>query len=209
MLDDLEMNDTNDSHSQIILEKSNQIKRHVIQLEVITLSTILFIAISYLKPAISDVLGTTAAFLSPFPFLALIPWLAPVVNPEDDNRSRLKWGLSGLGTGATIGGGITGTLTGGLLAPAGALVGGAIGFVTGVIIGPTLDGNKQILTQGEAREYMILKRKKFPSLDMQAILDATEYPASDNIEPIRMFKSDGIIKCAKDDLIEWLKREPW
>jgi len=197
---------TERSHSKL-----DEIRRHVIQLEVITLSTILFIALSYLQPAVEQILGATAASLFPFILLTAIPWLAPVVNPEDDIRSRIKWGLSGLGAGGLIGG-ATGTIVAGPIGtPIGALVGGVSGFVAGFWGGPTMDGRKKIFTQGEAREYLLDLRKKYPDLSFEKIIVATAYPPSEDkkLETIRMFISDGVIKCTKEDVDSWLQRTGW
>lgn len=190
------------------IEKLEQLKRHIVQIEAITLATIFFVSIGHFQPVVAELLGDNAAFLLPFPFLAAIGWLAPVVNPEDDIRARIKWGLTGLGTGATVGGGIAGALSGGLGAPAGALIGGAIGFVMGVASGPKLDGSKAVYTQGQAREHLMGKRKRYPDLDFQLIIDATEYPPKVE-HPVRMFVSDGAIKCAKEDLDEWVRNKSW
>jgi hypothetical protein len=183
---------------------SEQIKRHVVQVEVITLSTILFVGLTQFRPVVDALLGPDAAFLFPFPFLALVPWLTPVVNPESSIRARIRWGISGLGAGATIGGGITGALSGGLGAPAGALLGGGIGFVAGFVSGPRLDGQKSVFTQGEAIEYLIGKHN--PKLSIRSILAATDYPPSGNTTtPIEMFLVDGKISCTKADVDAWYK----
>jgi hypothetical protein len=190
--------------------KLEEVKRHVVQLEAITLGTIFFVSLVFLQPAVSRILGQDAAFLLPFPFLAAVAWLAPVVNPGDSIRARIKWGLAGLGAGATVGGTVAGAFSLGIAAPVGAAIGGCIGFVTGVVAGPAMDGTgKPILTQGQAREYLMEKRKKYPDLDFQQVIDATAYPPTKTIQPIPMFVSDGTIKCAKEDVDAWLKKKPW
>ena len=191
--------------------KLDEIRRHVVQLEVITLSTIFFVALFYLQPSVEKVLGMTAASLLPFLFLTSIAWLAPVVNPEDDIRSRIKWGLSGLGAGGLLGG-TTGTLIAGPIGtPIGALVGGVLGFVAGWIGGLTMDGRKKIFTQGEAREYLLEKRRTYPSLSFEKIIAATANPPSEdpNLKRIPMFISDGVIKCTKEDVDAWLLDSGW
>lgn len=185
------------------------IKRHTVQIEAICLATILFVVLPQFQQVITQLLGATVAFLLPFPFLAGIAWLAPVVNPEDSIRSRIKWGLTGLGAGATLGGGIAGAFTLGVGAPVGALIGGVTGFIAGSISGPALDGSKPVFTQGEAREYLMEKRKRCPGLDFKHIIDATEHPPNGNIKPIPMFLSDGVIKCAKEDIDKWLSAKSW
>jgi hypothetical protein len=73
-----------------------------------------------------------------------------------------------------------------------------------------MDGTgKPILTQGQAREYLIEKRKKYPDLDLQQIINATAYPPTGHIKPIPMFVSDGVLKCAKEDVKTWLKHKAW
>lgn len=192
-----------------LVRRVEAIKRHTVQLEAICLSTILFVVLPQFQQALSQLVGPTAAFLLPFPFLSAIAWLAPVVNPEDSIRSRIKWGLTGLGAGATLGGGIAGAFTLGIGAPVGALLGGAAGFVSGFVAGPSLDGSKPVFTQGEAREYLMTKRQRHPGLDFTHVVDATEHPPNGKIKPIPMFQSDGVIKCAKEDVDKWLTSTPW
>ena len=190
--------------------KLSEIKRHIIQLEAITLSTILFIALQLLLPTVERLLGATAAALFPFCFLVVIPWLAPVVNPEDGIRSRIKWGLSGLGAGGLLGGAGGTLIAGPIGTPIGALVGGGVGFITGFISGPAMDGRKRIFTQGEAREYLLERRKDYPQLTFEKIIAATIYPNEDKLlRPVRMFMSDGVIKCTKEDVDAWLGGGHW
>jgi uncharacterized protein YjbI with pentapeptide repeats len=188
----------------------DNIKRHVVQVEVMVLMVVLFQAIISIQQPLQSLVSTDILFLFPFVFLAFIPIFIRVTNPESSLRSRLTFGLSGAGIGATIGGGITGTLTGGLGAPAGALIGAPIGFVIGAVAGPYIDGvNKKVLTQGEAREFLIGMRRKYPSLSLEKIIEATSTPYLRNNCAIYMFEVDGVIKCTKEDVIQWLKSECW
>lgn len=125
-------------------------------------------------------------------------------------RSRLTYGLSSGGFGGAIGSGITGAFTGGLGAAAGALIGAPIGFAIGFFVGPYVDGlhkNKVVFTQGGAREYLINKRKEYPSLSLEKIIEVTKYPP-DN-KGIYTFLIDNVIKCTKEDIYKWLKDELW
>jgi hypothetical protein len=186
------------------------VRSHVIQLEVLALAIILLQALILLQPAVALLIDRDASYLLPFAFLALIPFVVRVNNPESTLRSSLKWGVSGLGTGATIGGGITGALTGGLAAPAGALIGGAIGFVIGAVSGPFIEGDtKKVFTQGEAREYLIAKQKSHPELSMPMIVAATELVPSEPDCAVYMFVSDGMIKTTKAELLKWLESHCW
>ena len=108
-----------------------------------------------------------------------------------------------------MGGGIAGAFSLGVAAPVGALIGGATGFVTGFLTGPKLDGNNPVLTQGEARDYLMGKRSRYPDLGFQQVIDATEYPPKGGLKPISMFTSDGVVKCAKQDVDAWLRAKCW
>jgi len=185
------------------------LKRHIVQLEVITLATIFFLSLLLIRPFLETVLGSDVAVLLPIALLALLPVIAPVVNPESRWRAIIKYGTAGLGTGAAIGGAIAGTLSGGLGAPAGSLIGAGIGFLFGAVTGPILDGTKKILTQGEAREYLIIKRKRFPDLSLATIVAATEHPPTRTDCYVYMFVSDGVIKCTQDEVLRWLKSGCW
>lgn len=196
-----------------------EIRSHVLQLEGLLLAFILFQALVFLQQPIANVLGESLSYLLPLAFLSLTPIFVRVNNPKYTVRTVLKWGISGLGTGAAIGGATTGVLTGGLGTPAGALIGAPVGFVVGAIIGPyglEEEPLPEVLTQGEAIEFLIeQRRKKFPQLDMKIIMSATDYspPYKDDSEEygcrVYMFLSDGVIKCAKEDLLRWLSSECW
>ena len=187
----------------------NDIKNHVVQIENMILAAILFTAVLSLKPALEKLIGPDISFLFPFVFLAIMPIFVRVTNPPSKLRSILTWGSSGAGIGGTVGGGLAGAVSGGLGAPAGALIGAPIGFCIGAYIGTIVDKTPDVLTQGEAREFIFKLRKMYPSLDMRTIVDATEHPPVRNDCYIYMFLSDGIIKCTKQDVLNWLKRKCW
>jgi uncharacterized protein YjbI with pentapeptide repeats len=196
------------------LKKNDQlienIKRHVVQVEVLILVVVLFQAFLSLQQPLQSLITADLLFLFPFVFLAFIPMFIRVTNPESSLRSRLSYGMSGAGLGATIGGGITGAISGGLGAPAGALIGAPIGFLIGAVAGPYIDGvNKKVLTQGEAREFLIKMQKQHPDLTLEKIVEATAIPYLRNKCAVYMFHVDGVIKCTKDDLYKWLESGCW
>lgn len=198
--------------SQLANKTLQDIKRHVVQIETIGLFIILFQALLSLRQPLATLIGPAYSFLLPFAFLAFLPFLIRETNPGDTVRSIVKYGTTGFGVGATIGGGITGTLTGGLGAPAGALIGGGIGLVIGAISGPFIDREKktETFTQGEARKFLIKEQKKYSSLSIETIVEATKYPY-DKGKPctIYTFPIDGVITCTKEDVLKWLKSQCW
>ncbi|NOT08019.1 MAG: hypothetical protein HOP28_07425 [Gemmatimonadales bacterium] len=195
---------------RLMLRASDNIKRHVVQLEVMVLGLAVLILIISLQPLLSTLFPFDLTTYLPLVLVALTPALVRVTNPSSSLRSRLTFGLSGMGTGGLIGGGAAGVATGGLGAPAGSLIGGAVGFVVGFTLGPSIDGTRvQVLTQGEARDILVEARRKHPGLSLEAIIYATEYHVSKVACTIRMYKSDGIIKCSRRDLVAWLKDECW
>jgi hypothetical protein len=185
------------------------IKNHVVQIETMILGLTLYITILSILQRFVVASQDNLLFLLPFVLLAFVPALVRVTNPPSTLRARLSWGLSGAGIGATLGGGITGTLTGGLGAPAGALIGAPIGFLVGVFGGPVIEGGPAVMTQGEAREYVISKLKHYPGLTIPIVVDATELPPKDSKCCVFMFVSDGVIKCTKKDVHEWLDSGCW
>lgn len=197
------------SLSPALLKISIEIKNHVLQLEVLSFLTIFFLFLSMLREPLARVIGPDFSFLLPFFFLALIPILAPVTNPEYTLRSIVKGALSGMGSGATIGGGIAGVLSGGLGTPAGALIGGGIGLIVGAVGLPITESGKKVMTQGEAREFLHKKRRAHPDLSMEIIVDATKMPPVDPACAVYMFTSDGMIKCTKEDALKWLNSGCW
>ena len=187
------------------------IKKHVVQVEIMILFLLIFQALLFFEPTLSKIFGEDFAFVIPFIYLAMLPFFVRVTNPGSILRAMLKWGLTGMSSGATIGGVAAGVPSGGMAAPVGAAIGGAAGFIVGVIAGPFMDEQnltKKIYTQGEAREFLFKKRKKHPSLDFQKIIDATD-PSNTSQCKIPMFISDGVIKCSKDDMIKWLESKCW
>lgn len=195
--------------SNLWMKLLNDLKNHVVQIENMILAAILFSAFLSLKAPLEKVVGSDISFLFPFVFLAIIPIFVRVTNPPSKLRSILTWGTSGAGLGGTIGGGIAGAISGGLGAPAGALIGAPCGFLVGAWIGIIVDRTPEVLTQGEAREFLIELKKVKPSLDMKTIINATEHPPKDKDCHVYMFLSDGIIKCTKTDAMEWFKSECW
>ena len=189
---------------------ANDIKRHVVQIEGMVLYVIVFQLTILMQPILSTYFEDFA-LLVPFAVLAFLPMIVRVTNPEDTVRAILKSALSGFGVGAAIGGGIAGTLTGGLGAPAGSLIGGPCGAVIGAAMGPWLDGkkDKSIYTQGEARAWLVDKRKKYPDLLLEEILAATEHPSMLGEFGIRTFLLDGIPSCTKEELHEYIERRRW
>ena len=124
-------------------------------------------------------------------------------------KSIVTYGLSGLGAGATVGGGVTALVVGGVGAPVGALIGGAIGMTGLALAARYIEAGKQVFTQGEAREYLVNQRNQYPDLPVKYIVAATEFPEQKNVRSIYMFLSDNVIKCTKEDVDKWLKTRPW
>jgi hypothetical protein len=195
----------------ILLKKPlGDIKNHVVQIENMILAAILFTALLSLKGTLDYVLGVSISLLLPFAFLAIIPIFVRVTNPPSRLRSILTWGMSGAGTGGLVGGGIAGVVTGGTGAAVGALIGAPIGFAVGALAGVKVDKTPDVMTQGEAREYLVKLSKEKPDLNMRTIVDATEYPPIiDNDCNVYMFQSDGTIKCTKEDVHKWFHSECW
>jgi hypothetical protein len=187
------------------------IKRHVVQLEGMVLFAILFLAVLWLQSIVASVVSEQLALILPFTMLASLPLFVRVTNPEDTARAVLKGASTGIGVGGSIGAGIAGTLTGGLGAPAGGLLGGLIGGIVGAIAGPWLDGQrKKVLTQGEAQEWLVKRRKKYPDLSLDRIVAATKYPSDPQSKcHVFMFSSDGFPKCTREDLEKFLKSRCW
>lgn len=185
------------------------IKNHIVQIETMILGLTVFVTVLSLQQRFAVSSPDSLSFLLPFVFLVFVPAVVRVTNPPSTLRARLSWGLSGAGIGATIGGGITGTLTGGLGAPAGALIGAPIGFVVGLFGGPFIERGPAVMTQGEAREYVISKLKHYPGLTIQHVIDATEMHSSNSKCTVFMFVSDGVIKCTKEDVHQWLDSRCW
>ena len=205
---------TFESNMSEIVTRSGQLienlKRHIVQIESLLLVVIFFQILLSLQQSMQNVLGPTISFLVPFVLLALTPIFVRVTNPESRLRSILTFGMSGAGFGGLVGSSIVGALHGSIGGPAGALIGAGVGLVAGAIAGPFVDGvGKKVLTQGEAREYLIKMRNKFPALSLEEILAATESPSKRSDCKIHMFSIDGIIKCTKEDVIKWLRSECW
>jgi len=197
-----------------LVKRSSQltesIKHHIVQIESLILLAILFQILLSLQQTIQNALGLGISFLIPFTMLAITPIFVRVRNPESRLRSILTFGMSGAGFGGLLGSGIAGALHGSVAGPVGALIGAGAGLVVGGIAGPIIDGvNKKVLTQGEAREYLLKMRSKYPALRLEEILAATESPPRLHDCLIHMFSIDGIIKCTKDDVIKWLESECW
>jgi hypothetical protein len=191
----------------------DDIKRHVVQLESLVLFVVLLQGVLLIQPIILTILKTLAIFLT-LMLLALVPTLVRVTNPESETRSRLAFGLSGAGFGGSIGGAIAGFFSFGVGAPAGVLIGAPLGFVFGAVAGPYIDGTKkdpasEVLTQGQAREYLIKMRKRYPDLAVEKIVDATAYPPASYDCAVYMFTSDGVVKCTRQALDEWLVSRCW
>ena len=186
-----------------------EIKNHVVQIETMILALTLFVTILSLQQRFASASPDSLSFLLPFVFLVFVPAVVRVTNPPSTMRARFSWGLSGAGIGATIGGGITGAISGGLAAPAGALIGAPIGFVVGVIGGPFIERGPVVMTQGEAREYVIGNLKHYPGLTISRVIYATELHSNDPKCCVYMFLSDGVIKCTKKDVHQWLDSACW
>ena len=101
-----------------IAKPVDDIKRHVVQLEVLVLFVVLLQGVLLIEPLLVALLKGIA-FLLPFMLLALVPTLVRVTNPESTLRSRLAFGLSGAGFGGSIGGAIAGLLSLGAGTPGG------------------------------------------------------------------------------------------
>ena len=124
-------------------------------------------------------------------------------------KSILTWGFSGAGIGATVGGGVVGFFTGMIGAPFGTIIGFITGFFCGAALALIFEGTPSVLTQGRAREFLIKMQEKHPDLDIRTIVDATEHPPVKKDCHVYMFKSDGVIKCTKKDVMSWLKSACW
>lgn len=185
------------------------IKNHVVQVENLVLAVILFIGIISLKDVVAATFGAKIAAIIPLLFLAIVPTFVRVTNPPSDLRSKLTWGLGASGVGGTFGAAadlILFPLTG---IPVGTLIGGIGGFIGGTAAAGLIDKTPEVLTQGEAREFLISIRKHHPGLEIKTIIDATERPSPNPKCAVFMFLSDGVIKCSKDDIFKWLKSECW
>lgn len=184
------------------------IKNHVVQIEGLILFTILIICTLSLQTKIAAVFGQGIASLVPFLFLALTPFFVQVTNPPSSIREITKWGMAGAGVGGTIGATLDPVLAPiAFGVPIGTMAGASIGFVAGALWGapPSTD----VITQGQAREYLMGLKKKHSDLTDQIILDATNYPTIDASCAVLMFLSDDKIKCSKVSVDKWLSSKCW
>src|ERR1700747_2822670 len=66
-----------------------------------------------------------------------------------------------------------------------------------------------ILTQGEAREYLIATRKDHPELDLRKIVDVTELRPVDPNCAVFMYSADGMIKTSREEIHKFLETKCW
>jgi|SRR6267142_4320301 len=166
-----ESKDSSDSSNFLL----NQLKEHIVQIEALSVYTVLFIGVMSLATSVPSLQPYVVAIACIF--LAGIRAVFRVTNPTSSVRNRLTWGATLAGLGGAIGtatGALVDLASFGLTAGAGTAIGLTAGAALGAAAGDRIEqwrNEDELMDRGKAFAYLFKYRHKNPELSNPMLIE--------------------------------------